>query len=157
MKISTKGRYGLRVLIDLAEHSSEDQRETLRAISDRQKITIKYLEQIMVPLLQDGYIKSFRGHSGGYVLSRRPADIRIGDVVRTMEGSLAPVACLESDADHCPMAADCPTLALWQGLEAIIEAYLDQISLADLINDTVEDFVLIRRADYLKEGSAHES
>ena len=94
MKISTKGRYGLRVMIDLATYSV-DKHIPLREISKRQNITIKYLEQIMTPLLRAGYVTSFRGNNGGYQLACAPADVSVGEIIRTMEGSLAPVACLE--------------------------------------------------------------
>ncbi|SDD54053.1 RrF2 family transcriptional regulator [Peptococcus niger] len=144
MKISTKGRYGLRVLIDLAERNTSEERETLRAISERQQITVKYLEQIMVPLLHAGYVRSYRGHSGGYVLSKASSEIYVGDVIRTMEGSLAPVSCLEANVDACPMANECPTRSLWEGLEKIIAAYLDQITVADLVDHTVAEYELVR-------------
>lgn len=144
MKISTKGRYGLRVLIDLAERNTSEERETLRAISERQQITVKYLEQIMVPLLHAGYVRSYRGHSGGYVLSKASSEIYVGDVIRTMEGSLAPVSCLEANVDACPMASECATRSLWEGLEKIIAAYLDQITVADLVDHTVAEYELVR-------------
>ena len=96
MKISTKGRYGLRVMIDLATYSV-DKHIPLREISKRQNITIKYLEQIMTPLLRAGYVTSFRGNNGGYQLACAPADVSVGEIIRTMEGSLAPVACLEGE------------------------------------------------------------
>lgn len=144
MKISTKGRYGLRVLVDLAERNTSEERETLRAISERQQITVKYLEQIMVPLLHAGYVRSYRGHSGGYVLSKASSEIYVGDVIRTMEGSLAPVSCLEANVDACPMASECPTRTLWEGLEKIIAAYLDQITVADLVDHTVAEYELVR-------------
>lgn len=147
MKISTKGRYGLRVLIDLAERDTSEQRETLRAISERQQITVKYLEQIMVPLLHAGYVRSYRGHAGGYVLSKAPSDIYVGDVIRTMEGSLAPVSCLETKMESCPMVTVCPTRDLWEGLGKVIAAYLDKITVADLVNHTVAEFDLVQRQE----------
>ena len=103
MKISTKGRYGLRVMIDLATYSV-DKHIPLREISKRQNITIKYLEQIMTPLLRAGYVTSFRGNNGGYQLACAPADVSVGEIIRTMEGSLAPVACLEGEENTCPNA-----------------------------------------------------
>ena len=144
MKISTKGRYGLRVLIDLAERNTSEEREALRAISERQQSTVRYLGRIMVPLLHAGSVRSYRGHSGGYVLSKASSDIYVGDVIRTMEGSLAPVSCLEANVDACPMANGCSTRSLWEGLEKIIAAYLDQIAVADLVDHTVAEYELVR-------------
>ena len=134
MKISTKGRYGLRVMIDLATYSV-DKHIPLREISQRQNITIKYLEQIMTPLLKAGYVTSFRGNNGGYQLACSPEDVSVGEIIRTREGSLAPVACLEGEENNCPNRDACQTLPVWEKLDELIGNYLNSISLADLLND----------------------
>ena len=134
MKISTKGRYGLRVMIDLATYGA-DKHIPLREISQRQNITIKYLEQIVTPLLRAGYVKSFRGNNGGYQLACAPEDVSVGEILRTMEGSLAPVACLEDEENTCPNSGICQTLPVWEKLDELIEGYLNSINLGDLLND----------------------
>lgn len=136
MKISTKGRYGLRVMLDLATYGA-DKHIPLRVISERQNITIKYLEQIMTPLLRAGYVVSFRGNNGGYQLNMSADKIRVGDIIRTMEGSLAPVSCLEGD-NVCPNRGACQTLPVWEKLDELIRGYLDSIMLSDLINEDHE-------------------
>lgn len=137
MKISTKGRYGLRVMLDLATYGSE-RHVPLREISERQNITIKYLEQIITPLLRGNYVTSFRGNCGGYQLSCKPEEITVGEIIRTMEGSLAPVSCLEDDDNICPQADKCQTLPIWKNLETLIEEYLDSITLSDLMEGSHE-------------------
>jgi Rrf2 family protein len=132
MKISTKGRYGLRVMLDLATYGA-DQHVPLREISERQNITIKYLEQVITPLLRAGYVTSFRGNSGGYQLNCDPAKVTVGEIIRTMEGSLAPVSCLEGDENICPQADKCVTLPIWKNLETLIEDYLDSITLSAMM------------------------
>lgn len=134
MKIPTKGRYGLRVMIDLATYSV-DKHIPLREISQRQNITIKYLEQIMTPLLRAGYVTSFRGNNGGYQLACPPDEVSVGEIIRTMEGSLAPVACLEGEDNTCPNREICQTLPVWEKLDELIANYLNSISLADLLSD----------------------
>lgn len=134
MKISTKGRYGLRVMLDLATYS-QDKHIPLRVISERQNITIKYLEQIMTPLLRAGYVVSFRGNNGGYQLNIAPEELSVGDVIRTMEGSLAPVSCLEGE-NTCPNRGACQTLPVWEKLDELIAGYLDSIMLSELINES---------------------
>lgn len=134
VKISTKGRYGLRVMLDLATYSV-DKHIPLREISQRQNITIKYLEQIMTPLLKAGYVTSFRGNNGGYQLACAPEEVSVGEIIRTMEGSLAPVACLESEENSCPNRDVCQTLPVWERLDELIGDYLNNISLQDLLSD----------------------
>lgn len=134
MKISTKGRYGLRVMIDLATYSV-DKHIPLREISQRQNITIKYLEQIMTPLLKAGYVTSFRGNNGGYQLNCSPSDVSVGEIIRTMEGSLAPVACLETEENPCRHKDVCQTLPVWKGLDELISNYLNSITLDELLTD----------------------
>ncbi len=131
MLISTKGRYALRVMIDLAEHPSEGY-VPLKEIAERQGISEKYLEAIIKILVKAKLLSGVRGKGGGYKLTRPPEQYTVGSILRLTEDSLAPVACLEADADACPQAAACRTLPVWQGLDKVINDYLDRITLADL-------------------------
>ncbi|MCI2105218.1 MAG: Rrf2 family transcriptional regulator [Intestinimonas sp.] len=133
MKITTKGRYALRVMIDLAIHD-RGKYIPLRDISARQGITVKYLEQIIPSLSRAGYLRSSRGNSGGYRLTRRPTEYTAGEILRTMEGNLAPVACLEDDENQCPRCGDCATLSFWEGLDEVIRQYVDSVTLQDLVD-----------------------
>lgn len=133
MKISTKGRYALRLMIDLAQHDAGGY-IPLRDISKRQEISAKYLEQIVVQLSRAGFVRSIRGAQGGYQLSRPPAEYTVGDILRITEGSLAPVACLEHEPIECGRAADCITLDFWRGLYKVINDYVDSVTLEDLVN-----------------------
>lgn len=144
MKISTKGRYGLRVMLDLARHG-RDRRIPLREISERQNITVKYLEQIITPLVRAGYIESYRGNLGGYMLKVPPQEVTLGDVLRTMEGSLAPVACLEDNAESCPRQDSCETLIIWREFSNMVEEYFDGITVADLMDGNHETCSLTHR------------
>ena len=135
MKISTKGRYALRVMIDLAGHP-QGSVLSLRDISQRQGITLKYLEQIIPMLSRAGLLKSVRVSNGGYRLTRLAADYTAGEILRAVEGSLVPVACLEDEPNRCPRCGDCKTLPLWQGLSRVIDSYLDGITLEDLLHGT---------------------
>jgi len=135
MKISTKGRYALRIMIDLAQHT-QDTAIPLKEISERQGITLKYMEQIMPLLTRAGYVRGFRGNNGGYLLSRDPKDYRIGDILRTVEGPLAPIACLEDVPNRCERQDTCTTLKFWEGLYQSINDYVDGVTLADLVNDS---------------------
>lgn len=131
MLISTKGRYALRVMIDLAEHPS-DGFVPLKVIADRQEISEKYLESIIKLLVKAKLLNGLRGKGGGYKLTRTPEQYTVSSILRLTEDSLAPVACLEERAEACPRAAGCRTLPLWQGLDKVIRDYLDHITLADL-------------------------
>lgn len=133
MKISTKGRYALRVMLDLAIHNTGEY-IPLKDVSQRQSITVKYLEQIIPQLKKRGYLKSTRGNCGGYRLAREPREYVIGDILRTMEGSLAPVSCLEDEANLCEMSNACPTLHFWRGLDKAISDYVDSVTLQDLLD-----------------------
>lgn len=134
MKISTKGRYALRVMLDLAQnHTGEF--IPLRDVAERQGITVKYLEQIISSLNKAGYLKSARGNSGGYRLARGPEEYRVGDILRTMEGNLAVVACLEDELNECPRSESCLTLPFWQGLNQAVGQYVDGVTLAELLNE----------------------
>ena len=129
--VSTKGRYALRVLTDMAEHRT-DGYMTLREVARRQDISEKYLENILASLSRAGLVQALRGKGGGYRLSRTPAEYPIGEILRLTEKSLAPVTCLESDG-ACPRAGEWPTYPLWQGLDKVIDDYLTGHTLADLL------------------------
>lgn len=132
MLISTKGRYALRVIIDLAEHQT-DAFIPLKVIAQRQEISEKYLENIIKLLVRAGLLNGLRGKGGGYRLTRSPEQYAVGDILRLTEESLAPVGCLEENAAACSRAEECRTLALWQGLDKVIREYLDGVTVADLI------------------------
>lgn len=132
MLISTRGRYALRVLIDLAEYE-EDGYTPLKDIAGRQDISQKYMESIMTMLSKNKLVEGVHGKGGGYRLNRSSEDYSVGEILRITEGTLAPVACLERDAQPCPRAADCRTLPLWDKLNDMITGYLDSVSLADLM------------------------
>ena len=143
MLISTKGRYALRVMIDLAEHQSEDF-IPLKVIAERQEISEKYLESIIKLLVKAKLLNGLRGKGVGYQLTRAPEQYTVGSILRLTEESLAPVACLEDGAASCPRMASCRTLPLWQGLNKVINDYLDNVTLADLVqSDTAgNDYII---------------
>ena len=143
MLISTKGRYALRVMIDLAEHQSEDF-IPLKVIAERQEISEKYLESIIKLLVKAKLLNGLRGKGGGYQLTRAPEQYTVGSILRLTEESLAPVACLEDGAASCPRMASCLTLPLGQGLNKVINDYLDNVTLADLVqSDTAgNDYII---------------
>lgn len=132
MLISTKGRYALRVMADLAEHPAEEY-IPLKEIAQRQGISEKYLEAIIKILVRAKLLSGVRGKGGGYRLTRSPEQYTAGEILRLTEESLAPVACLEADASPCARAAACRTLPLWQGLDRVIREYLDNVTLTDLL------------------------
>ncbi len=132
MKISTKGRYALRLMLDLAAHQN-DGFISLKDIAERQGISKKYLEQIVTLLNKSDFLQVNRGFQGGYRLAYPPEHYSVGDILRLTEGSLAPVACLEGDPSECPRSGSCTTLPLWLGLERVINEYLDGINLKELI------------------------
>ena len=132
MLISTRGRYALRVMIDLAEHQSEGH-IPLKEIARRQGISEKYLESIIKLLVKARLLSGVRGKGGGYRLTQPPERYTVETVLRLTEDSLAPVSCLEDGADPCARAAECRTLAMWQGLDRVIRDYLGRITLADLV------------------------
>ncbi len=143
MLISTKGRYSLRVMIDLAEHQA-DGYIPLKTIAERQEISEKYLESIIKLLVKAKILTGLRGKGGGYQLTRPPEQYTVGDILRLTEESLAPVSCLEENADVCPRMAACRTLSLWQGLDAVIRTYLDNITIAELMrhDSAGDDYVI---------------
>ncbi|MBP3796662.1 MAG: RrF2 family transcriptional regulator [Ruminococcus sp.] len=141
MKISTKGRYALRLMTDLAMHS-EDGYVPIKVIAERQNISDKYLEQIISILSRAGYVRSIRGAGGGYMLSYPPEKYTVGMILRLTEGSLAPVACLETEDNLCERADECPTLFIWERLYAAINDVVDNITIADIVDrcDNSGDF-----------------
>ena len=143
MLISTKGRYALRVMIDLAEHRSEEF-ISLREIAIRQEISEKYLESIIRMLVKAKVVESLRGKGGGYRLKKAPEDYTADSILSLTEESLAPVACLEENADACPRAARCKTLSLWRGLDQAIHTYLKSVTIADLMEQGAagDDYVI---------------
>lgn len=132
MKISTKGRYAVRVMLDLAQNDTGSCIK-VKDIAARQGISEKYLEQIIASLSRAGYLKSTRGAQGGYLLSMEPEEYTVGMILRVTEGSLAPVACLEEGAAVCDRRDVCDTVGIWQELEEAINAVVDGITLADLM------------------------
>lgn len=137
MKISTKGRYALRVMIDLALHDTGEY-VALKDISARQGITVKYLEQIVTALNKAGYLRSMRGVGGGHRLAKPAREYRVGDILRTMEGNLTPVECIGVDggAIECPRADSCPTISFWVGLDKVVNEYVDRFTLQDLADES---------------------
>ncbi len=123
-------------MIDLAQHDSSEY-IALKDISKRQDISIKYLEQITSLLSKFGLLQSVRGPQGGYKLAKRPCDYTIGEILRITEGDLSPVACLSQPVNTCPRASDCATLHMWEGLSKVINDYLDNKTLEDLVNQTI--------------------
>lgn len=131
MKISTKGRYALRLMLDLA--LEENQIVKLKDIAERQEISVKYLEQIISVLQKAGYVRSMRGPGGGYTLSKKPEEYTVGMILRQIEGSLAPVACLDEEPNLCDRNGSCVTLRLWQMLYDAINGVVDKVTLGDLV------------------------
>ncbi|MCQ2591054.1 MAG: Rrf2 family transcriptional regulator [Treponema sp.] len=134
MIVSTRGRYALRVLIDMAEHMN-DERIPLKEIAERQEISQKYIESIMTLLSKNGIVDGVHGKGGGYKLNRTPEEYKVGDILRITEGTLAPVMCLEKGAAPCQKKEKCRTLPLWSKLDDLIENYLDSVSLKDLMKE----------------------
>ena len=133
MKISTKGRYALRLMLDLAEHQNEGF-IALKDIAERQNISKKYLEQIVPMLKKAGLLRTNRGYQGGYQLSRQPSEYTLGDILRVTEGSLAPVSCINDVAD-CPNSDSCITLDVWIGLNKVVNEYVDNLTLQDILDN----------------------
>ncbi len=138
MMISTRGRYALRVLIDLAEHGG-DGYIPMKEIADRQGISLKYLEQIIPVLTKNGFVRGIHGKGGGYRLLKDPAHCRVGDILRLTEGDLAPVACLASGAKPCERASECRTYPMWTEFYRMVNQYFDGISLADIMKTDQTD------------------
>lgn len=134
MKISTKGRYAIRVMLDLAKQDSGEYIPLLD-IAKRQGISEKYLESIVAVLSKNDFLKSLRGKGGGYKLVKSPEEYTVGSILKVMEGSFAPVACLEKKPNRCERAAECETLKMWEGFEKVVEDYFEGITLADLLSE----------------------
>ena len=137
MMISTKGRYALRVMLDLADQTKGSY-IPLKDIAHRQEISVKYLENILASLSRAGLVEAIRGKGGGYRLARKPCDYSVGEILRLAEGSLAPVSCLEAGATPCPKAGSCRTLPVWEKLESLICGYLDEVTLTSLLDGGAE-------------------
>ena len=131
MIVSTKGRYALRVMIDLAEHQAE-RYVPLKEVAARQDISEKYLENILKVLVQNGFLEGLRGKGGGYRLTRSPDQYMVSEILLLTEGSLAPVSCLTPGAPACERMANCRTYTMWKGLNDLIADYFGKITLADL-------------------------
>lgn len=132
MMVSTKGRYALTVMVDLARNSN-DGFVSLADIADREQLSMKYLESIISILNKGGMLESLRGKKGGYKLARKPAEYSVNEILLLTEGTLAPVNCIMQDGVECEKAATCSTLPLWAGLDSVIEKYLSNITLEDII------------------------
>lgn len=131
--ITTRGRYALRMMVDLAEHQ-EGAFVSLKEIAKRQDISRKYLEQIIPILNRASLLQTSRGSGGGYKLIKPPKDYTVGEILRATEGSMAPVSCLEGETNTCPRCTECATLFVWQGLKKLEEDYLNGITLQDIID-----------------------
>lgn len=145
MKISSKGRYALRMMIDLAQHNTGEA-VSIKDISQRQDVSVKYLEQIVTNLTRSGLLLSTRGPQGGYMLAKPPAQYTVGQILRVIEGNLAPVACLDSESNPCVRKCDCPTLAFWGGLHRVVNEYVDSVTLEEISASSREaganDFII---------------
>ena len=132
MKISTKGRYALRIMLDIAMHD-DGKYIPLKDIAKRQNLTVKYLEQIISLLNKAGYLQSLRGNTGGYRLAKNLDEYVVGDILRVTEGDLAPVACLKKCGGFCQREDICNTVSFWRGLDRVINEYVDSYTLKDLL------------------------
>lgn len=144
MKISTKGRYALRLMVDLAEHK-DNGFIALKDVAKRQNISKKYLEQIVPVLNGAGLLATNRGNRGGYRLAKEPKEYTVGDILRITEGSIAPVSCLESDVNSCERKNFCQTLYVWEGLYKVVNEYLDSITVQDIVDkigNTTLDYII---------------
>ena len=133
MNVTSKGRYALRVMVDLAQHL-EDGFVSLKTVAERQNISMKYLEMIVGHLKKAELLDSTRGKEGGYRLNRAPADYTVGEILRSIEDNLAPVSCIRAGSIQCERAAECLTLPMWKELDDITNAYLDKVTLQDLLS-----------------------
>lgn len=139
MRISTKGRYALRVMVELARQT-DDKPVALRAVAERQHMTLKYLESIIALLMKERLVTSSRGKAGGYRLSRPASQYTVYEILRATEGGLEPVQCLTEQATPCPMEQRCPTLPVWKGLNRVVQEYLEGISLESIAQLPLGEF-----------------
>lgn len=137
MLVSTRGRYVLRVMIDLAEHADNGY-TSMKSIAERQEVSLKYIEKTLPLLVAGNMIEGVQGKGGGYKLTRSPEKYKIGDILRITEGDIAPVACLTCDAEPCQKREGCKTILMWEELQKRICDYLDSITLEDLKNGNVK-------------------
>lgn len=145
MLVSTKGRYALRAVVDIAENSSSS-RVSLRSVAERQEISEKYLEAIIKPLVVSNTLTSTRGKTGGYRLAKPANEITAGDVIRLVEGEVASAPCSHVDGGHCTHESDCRTARFWAGLEKVVDQYLDSMTIADLeLPDLVDSNYAIKK------------
>lgn len=132
MNITSRGRYAMRVMLDLAQHD-RDGYVSLKTVADRQGISLKYLEAIVGGLKRASLVESSRGKEGGYRLSRAPEDYTVGEILRCMEDNLAPVSCIRDGSVNCDRAGECLTLGMWMELDGLTNSYLDNVKLSDLL------------------------
>ncbi len=142
MKISTKGRYALRFMLELALNDTEKP-VRIRDVAERQGISDKYLEQIISVLNKGGFVRSMRGPQGGYLLAKRPEEYTVGMILRLTEGSMAPVDCVDGAGKNCPKADECVTTIVWQKINDAVNGVIDHITLADLV-----DWQLVKNGEY---------
>ena len=144
MRISTKGRYAMQLMLDLARYNTGEP-ISLKDISKRQEISEKYLEQIISLLNKGGFVRSVRGAQGGYLLNRDPKDYKVGEILRTTEGDLAPVACLDQNSMECEKRTGCATVRLWQMIDDAVSSVVDKVTLQDLLDwsaDAADTYVI---------------
>ncbi|MGN0161428.1 MAG: RrF2 family transcriptional regulator [Lachnospiraceae bacterium] len=144
MKISTKGRYAIRLMLDLALHNGEGP-ITIKDVAKRQEVSEKYLEQIISLLNKAGYVKSIRGAQGGYILRREPGEYTVGMILRTTEGSLEPVECVNSEGNECGRMEGCVSAMIWKRISEAVSGVVDSITLQDLVdwqNEKGNDYVI---------------
>lgn len=134
MKISTKGRYALRLLVDLGYYGADDEYISVKTVSKRQDISEKYLEQIIAQLSKAGYVKSIRGAQGGYRLAKEPEEYTVGMILRLIEGNLSSVSCLENNPNKCRRCNQCVTIDVWQQINDAVNDVIDHITLKDLLD-----------------------
>ncbi|MBQ1822673.1 MAG: Rrf2 family transcriptional regulator [Lachnospiraceae bacterium] len=144
MRISTKGRYAMQLMLDLARYNTGEP-ISLKDISKRQEISEKYLEQIISLLNKGGFVRSVRGAQGGYLLNRDPKDYKVGEILRITEGDLAPVACLDQNSMECEKRTGCATVRLWQMIDDAVSSVVDKVTLQDLLDwsaDAADTYVI---------------
>lgn len=138
MKISTKGRYALRLMLDLAQYSNEQEYVSIKKVSKRQDISEKYLEQIVAQLSRAGYVRSTRGAQGGYCLTMEPDQYTVGMILRLIEGNLSSVSCLEDNPNKCRRCNNCVTLEVWQQINDAVNDIIDHVTLQDLLEKQLQ-------------------
>ena len=138
MKISTKGRYALRAMVDIATHSLNGEYIPIKDISKRENISIKYLEQVIALLVRAGFLQSLRGNNGGYRLMKKPSEYTAGDIIKATEGTLAPIQCLACEKNECDRYDSCSTIKFWEGYYDVINNYVNGITLQDLVDENLD-------------------